>query len=349
MNPKNLATVTVIVLVLAVISFMQNSSHKNSTSQSATATLLDGNLSIDNISKLTMGIGNDAAMVSLTKNSNQRWIVDSAWGAPGNSETISQLLSTLAGLKGEFRSDKAEVLQDYLLDDAQALALKGYKKDGTVAFEILVGKAPVGAQGNFIRLPSDNRVHLSQTNILAPLGLRSGLKSPENKTFINLKTFNINRLTVNKIILENEGQFIALEKVFAMTEPDDSGAAATQDRNTWEWKLASDESKALDKTKVDNVAHALLGLRALDVDNPAGNVETYGLGTPIMKATIFLENGTSQLVEFGAQRPAGPGGSSEATLPAGRWLHVVEKNEIWIVSDVTVSNIFKNVDELMAE
>ncbi len=351
MKTKNLAILAVIIIALTAVSFMQKSSHQKSTSRSSTVTLIEGNWTVNNISRLSLGMAENDNLVSLEINPDQSWTVTSAWDAPGDVDKISNLLFSLSKLAGEFRSDNASVLPDYQLDQAQAVAVRGYGSDGEKAFEIFVGKAPMGSQGNFVRLPTDDRVFLSQKNLLSALGLYSGPRAPENKHFIKLKPLTLDKLDVNGIVLQNDGQTLELVKVFSETKPveGDTTSTSTMDRNTWEWKLASGDAVALAKTKVDPVMNALLGINAVDVDDPFGNAEDYGLQTVTRSATVFLEDGSTRVLEFGSQRPAGIGGSSHATLPAGRWMRVEGNKSIWIVTDYTVNNIFKNVEELQAE
>ncbi len=355
MKTKNLVIVVMVVVVLAALSFWQKSNHQESTSRSATEVLIEGPLTLENTGRITLGLGSEEEIVSLRKNPDQSWAVSSAWNAPGDAEKISNLLFNLNGLKGEYRSDNAAVLKDYKLDKDQAVSVRGYGNDGTLAFEIFVGVTPAGSQGSFVRLPSGDRVHLTQKNLLAPLSMYGGPALPANKSFINLKLLATDQSMVNGIVLEDEGQTLELVKVFAEAERAEGQdpAISTVDRSTWEWKLAQESGVALAKTKVDAVMNALLGIRAIDVDDPTTGTEAYGLQTASRKATLFFEDGTSQTLVFGAERPADVGidlsGNPASTLPAGRWLHVGDSDAVWITTDYTVNSIFKKVDDLKAE
>jgi hypothetical protein len=338
MKSRNLAIMAALIVVLAGINFMQKNNHQKSTSGSAVSTLIEGQWSVDTVGRLAIGYGAEENVVSLVKNPDHSWAVSSAWQAPGETQNIANLLLSLVALKGEFRSDDAAVLGDYQLARDQAVSIHAYANDGSSAFELLVGKATDGAPGNFVRLSSDNRVHATQIDLLAILGLYSGPGPAENKHFIHLKPLGFDQGAVDKIVLSDDRQTTAMTKTFA----------DTTDRATWEWELDADPDTALARTKVDALLNALLGIRAVDVDNPAGDTRVYGLQEATRKATIFLADGSSQVLLFGSRREAGPGGSSGSTLPAGQWLQVEGKNEVWIITDYTVNNIFKNVDELKA-
>jgi len=56
---RNLAIIAVLVVILAGINFMQNSSHKKSTSGSAMATLIDNQWTLDSIGRITLGLGSE--------------------------------------------------------------------------------------------------------------------------------------------------------------------------------------------------------------------------------------------------------------------------------------------------
>jgi len=166
-----------------------------------------------------------------------------------------------------------------------------------------------------------------------------------------LKTLDIDPSAVNAIVLQDGDNTIELVKAFAQPAPvaDDAAPVSAPDRSTWEWKLAQNHGVALAKTKVDGLMNSLVSMRAVDVDDPTAPAEVYGLQSVTRKATLQLEDGSSQVVEFGSDRPAGEGGSSASALPAGHWLRVVGENEIWIITDLTMNNIFKTVEDLKAE
>jgi hypothetical protein len=126
-------------------------------------------------------------------------------------------------------------------------------------------------------------------------------------------------------------------------EDETSAQPAEPDRTTWEWKMTSPRSKALAKTKADGVLGALVSIRALDVDDPGGDLALYGLAEPARTATLFMSDGSEVTVAFGHKREAA------GDLKEGLWMKVAAEPTVWVVSEYTVNNIFKTETDLVPE
>ena len=74
-----------------------------------------------------------------------------------------------------------------------------------------------------------------------------------------------------------------------------------------------------------------------------GVVDEVTKETPVRTATVMFEDGTTKVLEFGAERPEDDG------RQAGTWMRVQGERAVWVVTDYTVTNIFKTVDDLRPE
>ena len=348
---RNILVLVAVLVVLLAISMAQKAGHRKSTSGSSTVKVVEGTFTTDQLDRITLGLGADEEVVVLLATPTG-WVVASAWDAPASSDRIDALLRNVSGLSGEFRSDEASVLADYGLADDGAVKVRAYDKEGNLALAVDIGGKSERSVGNFIRRPGSNAVYLSEVNLLSQLGLYNGPAAPGNVHFLDLQAVKEDRLEVDRIILDDGGQILEMAKEFAEAKPvpgDGVGADTTgaelappeADRTTWEWKLTVPMSKALAKTKADGVLGSLVRIRATDVDDPATDLAAYGLAEPSRTATIVRQDGTELTLEFGNTREA------SGDLQTGVWMKVRGEPVVWIVSDYTVKNIFKSVEDLL--
>ena len=345
LKTKNLVILAVIVVILAGISFIQKSGHEKTTSAAATAVVAEGEFSRDNLKRITIGYGDQPEVVVLAAQPDG-WVVESAWDAPADEQKIDNLLRNLSDLRGEFRSDKADVLADYGLDDASSIKIRGADTAGTEVLAIDVGKKAEGGQGNFICRPGSSDVYLSSKGVLTQLGIYGEVAAPKQTHFVALQAVKEDRQDIERIVLHDGDQTLDLVKKFSVIEPapdDTTGAGPTVDRATWEWRLAGHDDVALAKSKVDGVLGALVSLRAADVDDPGVDAAVYGLDAPTRTATLLREDGSQCVLRFGGERKAGDG------VTAGVWMQVDGEGPIWVVADYTTRNVFKSLDDLKAE
>ncbi|MCK9996463.1 MAG: DUF4340 domain-containing protein, partial [Candidatus Krumholzibacteria bacterium] len=348
---RNILILAAVLVVLLGISLVQKAGHRKSTSGSSTVKVVEGAFTADQLDRITLGMGTDEEAVVLLSTPTG-WMVASAWDTPASTQRIDSLLRNVSDLSGEFRSDEASVLADYGLADDSAVKIRAYDKEGNLALAVDIGGKPERFPGNFIRRPGSDAVYLSRVNLLSQLGIYDGPAVPSNGHFLELQAVQEDRLDVDRIILNDGGRIIEMAKEFAEDKPvagdavvaDTTGAEVPPpgvDRTTWEWKLTAPESKTLAKTKADGVLGSLVSIRATDVDDPAGDFAAYGLAEPSRTGTIVRQDGSESTLEFGNTREA------EGDLQAGVWMKVRGESTVWIVSDYTVNNIFKTVEDLL--
>jgi len=343
LKPRTLILLAAAVVVLGGISFLQRARHDDTTNRSATAVVVDGEFSAEDLGRITLGRGDTPEAVVL-ESADDGWTVTSVYGVQANLQRVEDLLRNLSNLRGEFRSDKADVLADYGLDAAGAVVVRGYDKAGTRVLALDVGRSPERFPGNFIRNPDDTRVYVSRASVLNTLGVYGEPELPGARHFLELQAVTVDRLAVNAIALRDSSGDRTLAKVLSLTPPAEDapeGTEPTVDRTTWEWKL--DDGTALAKTKADAVLGAAVSIRAVDVGDPTAAVADFGLDTPARSATLELEDGTVMGLEFGHSREA------LDDAPAGIWMKVRGRSGIWLVTDYTVNNIFKPTGDLLPE
>jgi hypothetical protein len=349
---RNILILAAVLLVLLAVSLAQRAGHRKNTSRSSSEKIVAGTITADQLDRITVGRGPDEEAVVLVA-APTGWVTATAWDAPASTQRIDALLAAVSDLGGEFRSDSESVLGDYGLSADQAVKVRAYGKDGTQVLALDIGNKPEGSPGNFIKLPGSNRVLLTASSLLSQLGLYSGPGLPKSQHFLDLQAFQADRLAVDRIILDDEGRVLELAKDFPEPKPTvglptDEDAAADAEpaepaRTTWEWQLTAPQVMALAKTKADGVLNALVGIRALDVDDPGADRASWGLEPPVRQATLLMEDGSETTLAFGNQREA------EGDLQAGYRMTVQGQPTVWVVSEYTVDNIFKSQEDLLPE
>lgn len=342
---KHLVILVVIMAVLIGISLLQKASHRKSTSGSSTTTVLDTELTKDDLSRITVAYGLEGDVLDLQA-APTGWVVASAWNARANEQRIDTLLRNLSGLKGEFRSDDESVVADYGLGGDSSLRIRAFGPGGDEVLAVDVGNKSERAPGHFVKLPDDPAVYLTEAGVLSHLGLYDGPERPKQSHFLDLNAVKEDRLDVDGIILRDGDRTLEFAKEFAVTQPaedDTTGAGPTIDRMTWEWKLTTPQSRTLAKTKADGVLGALVSVRAVDVGDPETDPDVTGLTAPVRSATLVLEDGREVTMTFGKPR------EKDGDRPAGVWMRVEGDPTLWVVTEYTVNNAFKKLEDLLPD
>ncbi len=339
---RNLLVMAAVLVILVGVSLMQKAKHEEATSGSHTRVILDGSFQKEDLGQVDLGFGEQPEAVVMAF-APDGWRVRTSYDARVNDQRLDALLRSLSGLEGEYRSDKASVLEHYDLDEAHAVHIRLLDRQGQEVAALLVGKTPEGATGQFVRQPGSSTVYLTQKSVLQQLGIYGPAALPQAKHFLDLQAVQVDRLDVDRIVVRDGDSTLDLVKEFAMEAPDETAgedAQPTVDRMTWEWKLAGDDATALAKTKVDGLMGAAVSIRAQNLADPSAPAADYGLDAPARSVTLHLEGGTTTVLEFGGESPA------EGGALAGTYLRIQGQDEVWIASSYTVNNIFKTLDDL---
>lgn len=342
---RNLVILAAVLVVLIAVNVLQKSSHRKETAASPTEVVLDGEFSKDNIGRVTLGYGAGEPQVVL-ENGPQGWLLASQYGARANDQRVAALLRNLSGVSGEFRSDSGDVLGDYGLQEDQCVTVHGYDKSGQEAFALHLGNTPQGFPGQFIRVPGSNRVFVSQKALLSHMGIYGEPAAPTARHFLELQAVKEDREDIDALAVRNGDSVLELEKEFGTIEPAEGSPEGTEpsvDRSVWEWLEDGRPATDLAKTKVDGVLFACLSIRATDVADPGAPLAEYGLDSPGRSVTLTRGDGSTLLLEFGADREASEG------VTAGTFMRVDGGDTIWVVTEYTLKNIFKDRAELSSE
>jgi len=343
MSKRTLITLGLLVVALLALSFVQKQSHDRTTAASDTAPVLSSAFVADQINRVLIA-GADSTEVILERLPDH-WVARSAWSHPVEQRKVDELLTELDGLSGQYRSDTPDILVDYGLGpDATPVTITLFGTEWEPVYTLEVGRKPDSGTGSFVRDPESSAVFLTRANILGKMGMYTGLATPENKFFLDLKVFDCGREDIESIVLYQGDDTLAMEKVFTTPEPAEGDTIAQfPDRGTWEWVLVEPERRPLAKSKVDGIMNAMTNLRATDVDDPGTAMEEYGLWKADRRVAIALADGTEVELRIGAKCESATEGQGEYYVMTSR------DRTIWILRDYKVDQIFKELADLLPE
>lgn len=345
LKQRTLIILALAVLVLLGISLLQRATHRRTTARPDAAPLLATTPPRDDVTRITLGHGADTLAVVLERLPDG-WVVRTAHGHRANPQRVDDMLTAVLDLAGEFRSESADVLPDYGLTDDEAVRIALFGKDYQPLLELLVGKRPTGATGNFVRRAGSDRVYLSRAGVLGTLGLYGGPARPTSRHFLELLAYQADRNEVDAITLLDGARTVALRKVIAAPPapaPGDTAAPPPAvDRSVYEWRLTAPHERPALKTKADAVLNGATNIRAVDIADPQGDLMAYGLWRAGRTVELTFQDGKTFTLFFGATRP------EEGDAPGGIYMRTDADNTIWVIRESLVNTLFPATDELTA-
>jgi hypothetical protein len=234
--------------------------------------------------------GEEAQAVVRLVREGDRWKDITRYGVYANEKTISSALDKLDQLKGELRSNKADILEDFGIEEAQAFNIQLRRSDGQ-AVHILVGMKKAGYQNNFVRLQGANAVYLVNEDLLATFGVRGegdgqslDTKQWADQRIAHMEVDHVVGVSISQTVDGRQEQVIKLRQ------------ATVDDQKKWQSAIPYDFT--LDATKIKKIAENLNNIYARDVIAP----DTQGVyDSPGWVGTFTLEDGETVQIVRGAK------------------------------------------------
>jgi hypothetical protein len=309
MNRRNLLILGGALVALIGISLLTSKARYSTARGGGFADVLETKPDTGQIQTIKAWIGDKPDSSVVLERSGEGWTIPSRYGWKAKNDLVQQLLDELAGLKGEIRSSKAEVLPDYQIDDQNGLHVVAASTGGAELFHLVAGKSAAQG-GSFVRREGSNDVFMTSSSLRSTFGVWGDEpRPPDAKRWINLEVHKAERNDVDRIVLRSKGEEIVLQKEFAAPvipppaeqAPGDTSAAPPPpsiDRSNWTWK--KDSRGEIDKGKADSVLGTLCSLYAAEVADPA-KLEEYGFGPQSRVAEVTFVDGRTTKIEFGKE------------------------------------------------
>jgi hypothetical protein len=253
--------------------------------------LVPSTLQVDAIQGLDLYQGSAPEKVLQLRRENKAWVASSHYNAPVQSAKLQGLLTTLGTLSGELRSEKADLLQTFKLNDAEALHLRLYTTELTTpAVHLLAGKT--SGRTGFMRRDNDPRVYSVNMNVYQAAGLHGDqtTQPPAAKPWLDLQMLTLVQDHLSAVELHTPARRLQLVRQ-PSPSPDETTSQPPTDTPppspTWELVLPN-LGYEVKQGYVKGLLNTLATLRGDDIADPA-QVATYGFDTPAYRAVMTLQ------------------------------------------------------------
>jgi len=177
MREKNLVILCIVFAVLISLVFFKNSITPQVPTTEEISDIIEPSVSLGGLTEIIIRLGDGKSddadkpkNVHLAKE-DDHWIVKTHYGVYAQDQIITTLLKKLDQLQGELRSNKKGILEDYGINDEQAVHVQLHRQDAD-SIDIAVGTQKAGYQNNFVRMGNSNAVYIVNENLLSALGVR---------------------------------------------------------------------------------------------------------------------------------------------------------------------------------
>lgn len=300
MKKKNLIILCIIFLVLISLTFFKKSVKPQVSMTEEVSDIIAPSIDLDGLTEIIIRMG-DGKSDDIDKPKNvhlakegDHWVVKTHYGVYARDQVIAPLIEKLDQLKGELRSNKKGILQDYGIDDEQAVHIQLHRQDAD-HIDVAVGTQKAGYQNNFVRVGGTNAVYIVAENLLAVLGVRGegeDQKLDTNKWVDKRITHLEPNDVVGVTITESDGQ----EERIAI----DIRKESVDDKK--QWKSAIPYDFGLSASKIKSMIEVFNNTYAQEVVSPdeEGVFDTLG-----WTGVFTFENGDQVRIVRGIEKPEG--------------------------------------------
>jgi hypothetical protein len=254
--------------------------------------LVPQTLRAESIRGADLHLGAQPENIVRLRRQGEAWIAASYYNAPVHTEKITSFLRTVSTLEGELRTDQAELLPDFRLDEAQALHLRLYTDNlDTPAVHLLAGKGS-GRHG-FMRHADSTRVYSVNLNLQTEAGVAGSPESQQltAKPWLNLHIQEVPKEQVVAVALHTPERSLHFARQpaapAASTSQETTPPAASVQRH---WELTTPQVAYPAKSDgLDGLVNTLRTLRADDIADPA-NLAAYGLEQASHRAILTVQS-----------------------------------------------------------
>lgn len=335
---RNLIVLVLAFVVLGGLYMLSNRSRSDLDETGGFVDLVEGQLSTAEVFGVRVWQGADPGF-ELVKRGDD-WFMSSHHDAPANANKLRSLLGNLETAEAEVRSESADVLGDYSLDDSTAVHLVIKDESGSETLHLLIGER--SGNGGFVRRAGSDQALRCDHNFLSDFGIwGEELTPPQRSQWIDLLAHQVERDQVRSIQLSWADGSLSMAKEFEVMEAPADSVAAPEPAE-YEWRVSEPGNFLAKKTTADGILGSLSNIRARDVVGPADEAEAQlrGLGGDAERATLTLEDGSTRTLLFGATLP-----DADDQL----YFQVEGESLVWSLPNYLKNNVFKSPDDLRPE
>lgn len=179
---KLLVLIAALVALGALAVFKQVAGPKEKPSELSEGTAVSPSFDTASVKRVDIHRGESDRLL-FVKDDAGDWKLDSRFGTRVRKESLEPLLSQLAALRGELRAEDKQLFGDFSLTEEKAFQFEIYgSADQKLAHVFLSPQRPRGTQ-NFVRAFGSDRVFVTDTDLLASLGIFSEQDRLQERVF----------------------------------------------------------------------------------------------------------------------------------------------------------------------
>ncbi len=337
MNRRQILVLAILFLAAAGGYFWKQSGSQKQVHDLYTA--LSPSLEEDKVSSITAWVGEEENMEKgvVIQRHDGKWKItrreggDTFW-ARAKQGKVERLISSLSGLKGDFRAGVSDVLDSFHISDKEGLHI--LVKDGDeILLHMIVGKKGDRWDTSYVRLAGSDKVYLVEKNLLSLFDIWSQwpVSQPSPRPWTDLTVISGLPKDVAALSYERGDLSWALSRVTGPSA-DSKGkedGGATGEHGEWEFTMNGKKVRKSDQ-EVKRLLDRLMPLHATDV-TAGENAKGTGLGPGEIygRLTIHFKQSGIEIYHVGHKNGKGDKGwirdkDGEIFVIKGEWIDLVE-------------------------
>lgn len=274
------------------------------------------------------------------KKENGVWVLENVHNARVKEKELETFLEKLDNMKGELRSDKKELFEDYGITDEESVHIILRGTDGAEITHLVIGTKKPDWGHNFVRDAGATEVYIADKNILALLGFWEDVipEKFDKKRWINLDMvdFDPGEIVSVKITEETAAREENILDITRKTSGDKK-----------EWIASKDYLFSLNSDKVREFLKTIKRTEATGIADPQ---KTEHFGSSDWVLTLGIADGKKIVLTRGIKRADGAyyfkvSGNDHAFLIADATFNEFDKRD----ADFFAKNPFDLTEETIKE
>lgn len=311
MSPKKLLPLVVILAILLLLALWKRSADQpvSIVEQVQLEPLVSSAMQENDVARIEIYTGSDPeSKVSLAKE-NDAWIVTSHYDAPALESEVTSFVSSILGLRGEYRADAVDEnsREAYGLNLDQAFHVEVFLADSeTPEVHLLVGKSP-NFRTVFMRHVDSDRIYVEATNLRQEAGVfgEDLAVAPQPDKWLNKRIIDIPADDITHLAVHTPDRRWVFEKEFFTSEPEvddleesDTDLVVQPETPEYRWVVAEGGLGEYRDTGLQALLRRFTALDATNIVNP-DTLDEWGLASPAYRIELTREVGEPVVLEAG--------------------------------------------------
>jgi len=326
MKLKNLIILGIVLVCLVTLIFVKKNITPDVPREESFRDMIPSLISLGVISEcdVTLKHAPDSTGKNTTelkfKKEDDNWVLKNVYNARVNEKELETLIEKLDNLKGEFRSDKKELFEDYGISDEESLHIILRGTNAEEITHLVIGTKKPDWAHNFVRIAGSSDVYMADENILALFGFWEDVipEKLDKKRWMNLDMIDFDPEQIVSVKI-SDPTAAGEENILSLVRK------TSGDKK--EWRAVEGYPFKLDPNKVMEYLKTIKRAKANEITDPK---ETKHFSPADWVLALGTEDGEKLILTRGAKKPDG-----------AYYFKVSGKDHDFLITDAT----FKNFDK----